>query len=31
VPYVERDVQQRVADALGPGRGVLLVGHGLPP
>src|SRR5688500_15745315 len=27
VPYVQRDVQHAVAQALGPGRAVLLVGH----
>jgi hypothetical protein len=29
VPYVERDVQQKVADALGSGQAVLLVGHSM--
>ena len=29
VPYVERDVQQQVAAALGWGRSVLLVGHSM--
>ena len=29
VPYIERDVQQQVADAVGPGRVVLLVGHSM--
>jgi hypothetical protein len=29
VPYVERDVQQKVADALGPGRAVLVMGHSM--
>ena len=29
VPYVERDVQQKVAEALGPGRAVLVVGHSM--
>ena len=29
VPYVERDVQQQVAEAVGPGRAVLLVGHSM--
>jgi transposase len=29
VPYVQRDAEQTVADALGPGRAVLLVGHSM--
>jgi hypothetical protein len=29
VPYVERDVEQTVAEALGPGRPVLVVGHSM--
>jgi TPR repeat protein len=29
VSYVERDVQQKVAEAFGPGRAVLLVGHSM--
>ena len=29
VPYIERDAQQQVAEAIGPGRAVLLVGHSM--
>ena len=29
VPYIDRDVQEEVAEALGPGRAVLLVGHSM--
>ena len=29
VPYIERDVQQQVGEALGPGGAVLLVGHSM--
>ena len=29
VPYVQRDAQQKVAEMLGPGRVVLLVGHSM--